>query len=140
MKPGMDDGLTSSQRVPRVTATQWRFQNGGIGSLMHTIAMHARRYESQIEVLLDGLRMTLYEPYHQECKLLVRDAKSDYEVSYDYGRDDPYLTQMQVFLDAVRSCDVSRIKSNYGDAAESYWFTWVIRRAGEKRTEQGNMA
>ena len=82
---------------------------------------------------MDGLRMTLYEPYHPECKLLVRDNKSDYEVSYEYGTDDPYETEMRVFLDAVKSGDAAKIASSYSDAAESYNFTWTIRRAGEKK-------
>ena len=134
--PGMEDGLSSSQRVPRVTATQWRFTEGAVGSLMHTVALHGKRYESQLEVLMDGLRMTLYEPYHPECKLLVRDSRtgSDYEVVHEYGTDDPYETEMKTFLDAVRTKDRSDIASSYTDAAETYNFTWAVRRAGEKPT------
>ena len=37
--------------MPRVTAAQRRFKDGGIGALMHNIAMQGQRYKSQIEVL-----------------------------------------------------------------------------------------
>ena len=81
---------------------------------------------------MDGLRMTLYEPYHPECKLLIRDGKtnSDLEVSLDYGRDDPYETEINSFINAVNTKNPDGIASSYEDAAKTYEFTCAIRHSG----------
>ena len=129
---GMEDGLSSSQRVPRITAAQWRFKAGAVGAMMHAVALPGSKYESHIEVLMDSLRMNLYEPYLPECKLMVRDLRSENDVTYTFGDDDPYETEMRTFLDAVRKQDASEIASSYKDASETYNFTWAVRRAGEK--------
>ena len=130
---GVEKGLSQDNRNPRVTSSMWKFKNGGIGSLMHTISLHGHRYESQIEVIMDGLRLTLYEPYHPECKLLVRDGKtgSVYEKVYEFGNADPYEEELKVFLDAVHSQDDRQIKSTYKDAAKTYSLSWDIRLKGE---------
>lgn len=96
---------------------------------MHAVALHGKRYESHIDVLMDGLRMTLYEPYHPECKLLVRDAKtgSDYETVFPHGGDDPYKTEIECFIEAARTKNTERVACSYSDAAKTYEFSWKIR-------------
>ena len=133
LPPGMEEGLSNSHRVPRITASQWRFKAGAVGALMHAVALPGSKYESHIEVLMDSLRITLYEPYWPECKLLVRDVRSESDVVYEFGDDDPYETEMRTFLDAVRKRDASDIASSYKDAAQTYNFTWAVRRAGEEK-------
>ena len=129
----VENSLSQDNRNPHVTSSMWKFKNGGIGSLMHTIALHGDRLESQIDVIMDGLRLTLYEPYHPECKLLVRDGKngSVYEKVYEFGCADPYEEELKVFLDAVHSKDDSQIMSTYKDAAKTYSLGWGIQRKGE---------
>ncbi len=128
---GCDVGLEEQYRVPRVTMATWRFIDGGIGTLTHTVALHGRKYEASIEVVMDGLRMTLNDPYSSACSLSVRDSRMDPDgqTVYKFENDDPYYTELEEFINAVRTGDKSAIASPYEDAAKTYSFTWAIRRA-----------
>ena len=129
---GCEVGIRPEERIPRITIATWRFQEGGLGTLVHAVSLHGQKYESSIDILMDGLRMTLYEPYHPICRLEVRDGGNDVQV-YDFGKEDLYELELRTFLNAVRSGDFSKIESPYEDAAKTYDFTWAIRRAGEKK-------
>ena len=115
-------------RVPRATAAVWRFCNGAVGSLTHAALLHGKKYESELEVWGDGLRMVLDDPYGR-CRLLVRRPGSEQTETLDFADDDAYLTEDAAFLHAVRTSDASGIRSTYGDAMKTYRFTWAIRRA-----------
>lgn len=128
-----EEGVPEERLPPRTCAAMWRFEEGGLGTVMHAIALHGEKYESQIDVLMDGLRMTLYEPYHPECSLRVRKSGSDDEEVIPYGTDDPYRRELEVFFDAVRTGNADGVRSPYSDAAKTYNFTWAIRRAYEKK-------
>ena len=133
---GMEDGLSSDRKVPRVTASQWRFAEGGVGSLMHAVCLQGDGcFETQIDILMDGLRMTLYEPYEPTCKLMVHDGRGGpgREFSESYGSDDPYKSELETFVSSVRSGDASAIRSSYADAAKTYELSWQVRRAGERK-------
>jgi predicted dehydrogenase len=125
----IDDGVPSDFHVPRSTAAIWRFENGAIGSLTHAALLHGKKYESELEIWGDGLRVVLQDPYGA-CRLLIRRPHCDEtEVEGGFSQDDPYLTEDAAFLDAVRSGDVAGIRSSYADAFRTHEFTWAIRRA-----------
>ncbi len=130
---GCEETIALEKRIPRVTMATWRFESGAVGSLMHAVAMHGKVYDTYLEVLLDGLRLTLHQPYTPDCRLLVRDGRSgsDVERAYSYGDDDPYERELRVFLDAVKSGQTQGIASPHDDAAQTYKFTWAIRNASE---------
>ncbi len=117
-------------RPPRVTSATWRFQNGAVGSLTHGLLLHREKYESELEVWGDGLRMILRDPYGH-CQLLVRRPGQETTETMDFNGDDPYLTEDAVFLQAVRE-GAGGIRSTYADAMKSYRLTWAIRRAAGK--------
>lgn len=125
--PGMEDNLSPAQKPPRVTSAQWRFTNGGVGSLMHAMVLHGRNYETHFDVLMDGLRMTLSEPYHDTCKLIIRRSGSEVDEVIPFPDSDMYRDELTQFLGAVRSKKQEEIRSSYGDAAKTYQFTWRIR-------------
>jgi predicted dehydrogenase len=132
----LDDGVPFEFSVPRSTAAVWRFQNGAIGSLTHATLLHGKKYESELEVWGDGLRMVLRDPYGA-CQLLVRRPHGERtDVEGDFSQDDPYLTEDAAFLEAVRLGDASRVRSGYADAFRTHEFTWAICRAaqGSRRT------
>ena len=135
--PLVPDGRTSDEtvppefRVPRATAAVWKFDSGAVGSLTHGILLHEQKYESELEVWGDGLRMVLADPYGA-CRLHVRRPHGEETHAQDLSDDDPYLTEDQVFIDAVRSGDASGIRSTYADAFKTYELTWAIRRAAER--------
>jgi len=128
----LDDGVPPGRQVPRVTAAVWRFADGGVGSLTHGTLLHEAKYESEVEVWGDGLRMVLQDPYGA-CRLLVRRPHSEVtEVVGEYADDDPYLSEDAAFMQAVRSGDGSLIRSPYADAYLTHQLTWAIRRAAER--------
>ena len=128
-----EDNISPDARIPRVTMATWRFKDAGLGNLTHAVALHGKQYETHLEVVLDGLRVALVEPYTTDCHLRVRDGRTgvDEDVVYHYGDDDPYEREISTFLEAVRSGDDSAIASTYEDAAKTYELTWAIRNKCE---------
>jgi hypothetical protein len=99
---------------------------------MHSVALPGTRYEANIDVQLDGLKLSLIEPYQKDCILRVRNIKNEdanKDQDFTFPTDDSYLTELNTFLKAVRTNDPSIIESSYSDAALTYQMTWVIRRA-----------
>lgn len=127
-----EDDIAPEKRIPRVTMSHWRFKDGGLGTLMHSVALPGTRYEANIDVQLDGLKLSLIEPYEKDCILRVRSIKNDeanQDQDFTFPSDDSYLTELGTFLTAVRNNDPSLVKSSYSDAALTYQMTWAIRRA-----------
>ena len=132
-----EDELASEKRIPRVTISHWKFENGGVGTMMHSVALGGSRYEANIDVQLDGLKMSLIEPYDDTCTLRVRSMfdgqpNKDQEFKFTFDKDDYYLTEMQCFMSAAKNRDQSLIRSSYEDALKTYELTWAIRSGGEK--------
>ncbi|HIJ64695.1 MAG TPA: Gfo/Idh/MocA family oxidoreductase [Candidatus Hydrogenedentes bacterium] len=132
--PVLADGTRCGADVPpefaaaRVTAAVWRFANGAVGSLTHGTLLHRKKYETELEVWGDGLRIALLDPYG-DCRALVRRPHSEDAEEMAFSDDDPYLTEDEAFLDAVRTGDRSRIRSPYGDALKTFELTWAITDA-----------
>lgn len=120
---GCEVGLPESRKVARVTATQWRYRDGGLGSLLHTVNLHGEKYEVNLEVYMDGLMLVLEEIYQDSCRLKVRDSKSDDFVVCHFGNCDPYMEEITAFVTAARSGNTSGIRSSYQDACKTYEFT-----------------
>jgi predicted dehydrogenase len=128
----LDQGVPIEYHVPRSTAAVWRFASGAIGSLSHATLLHQAKYESELEVWGDGLRLVLQDPYGA-CRLLARRPYSERtEVIGEYLDDDSYLTEDAAFLAAIRTGDASGIRSTYADAFRTHQFAWAIRRAAER--------
>ena len=124
-----EQNLPSQDRLPRLTSAQWKFTNGTVGSLTHGISLHCQRYEANIDIWADGLRMSLEEPYYPECKLRVRRGYTDEEEIFPFPNVDPYYREDEAFLKAVSNGDSSLIRSSYEDAFKTYSLSWAIRRA-----------
>ncbi len=110
---------------PRVTAAVWRFASGALGSMTHGTLLHREKYETEIEIWGDGLRIVLLDPYGH-CRILIRRPHSEETEKIEFLDDDPYLTEDKAFLDAVRSGDSSGIRSSYADAMKTFELTWAI--------------
>ena len=72
-----EGNIAPQYRVPRVTTCHWLFEEGGVGTLTHAVALQGKRYEAQIDIWADGLRIRLEDPYFPECKLHVRTGKRE---------------------------------------------------------------
>ena len=67
-----DVEFPNNARPPRATMATWRFQTGGIGSLCHPIPLHGMTYEEDLDVILEGIRIRLLDPYGPAARLEVR--------------------------------------------------------------------
>ena len=86
-----------------------------------------------MEVIMDGLRLYLDDPYTENCVLKVRRSGSEeYEV-FQFPGEDPYLTEICDFVTAVRNSDGKFVESSYSDAAKTYAFTCAINNAEGKK-------
>ncbi|CAG2203910.1 unnamed protein product [Mytilus edulis] len=120
-----ENNIQPADKVPRVTFSQWRFVNGGIGTLMHTIALPGSRHEISIEVQMDGLQMSLFKPVEEDSSLVVRSIKADdpnRDTNYTFNEQDSFLNELSAFINAVRTEDHTGIRSSYEDAAKTYEF------------------
>lgn len=125
------DGVPPEFQHPRATTAIWKFQNGAVGSLTHGTLLHQKKYDTEIEVWGDGLRLVLQDPYG-DCRVLVRRPHTETTEEIHFNDDDPYLTENQAFIDAVRSGKPNAIRSSYADALKTYEFTWAITDAAAK--------
>lgn len=134
----VEEGLPVEFRIPRVTAAQWRFTSGALGSLMHGALLHGDHYECEIEVWGDGIRIRLEDPYGKPTLHVSRDkgAKNvqiEEVISFgDGGMDELYEKEIATWLNAISSGDTSGIQSTYEDAFKSFELTWAIRATSEK--------
>ncbi len=119
-------------RVPRATAAIWRFTTGAVGSLTHGILLHREKYFTELEIWGDGLRIVLSDPYDQ-CRLHVRYPGGENVETLDFSDDDPYLSEAETFIQAVRTGNASAIRCTYADALKTHQLTWAIRRATQKK-------
>ncbi|XP_033751488.1 uncharacterized protein UNK4.17-like [Pecten maximus] len=132
---GAEEDIPPRKRIPRVTISHWRFEDGGLGTMMHSIALPGTRYEATIDVQLDGLKLSLIEPYQDNCILRVRTmekGRRNEDRDFTFEGSDSYSTELKTFMEAVRTNDQSLIKSSYSDAAKTYELTWAIRLSGEQ--------
>ena len=123
-----DEGVPAEYRPACATAAVWSFADGGIGSLVHGALLHGGKYESELEVWADGLRLVLVDPYG-DCRLLVRRPHSEETEVMDFGDDDSYLAEDVAFVEALRTGDGGTIRSPYGDAFKTHELTWAIADA-----------
>ncbi|KAH8797336.1 putative oxidoreductase C terminal-domain-containing protein [Xylogone sp. PMI_703] len=152
--------IPESERIPRVTAAFWKFKNGGLGTLMHIIALHGIKYSNEIVVAADGYQMRLVDLYTTPT-LFVRTPASETEEVFNYPYDDPFYSEFASLLNnigipsipqvetgnavqnditedylTINSIGPSPILSSYSDAFKTYEFTWRIRDESERSSKR----
>ncbi|MCX7049498.1 MAG: Gfo/Idh/MocA family oxidoreductase [Candidatus Sumerlaeota bacterium] len=115
-------------RHPRVTDAVWRFESGAVGSLNHATLLHKKKYDTEIELWGDGLRLVLQDPYG-DTRLLIRRPHSEETVIETFGEDDPYLSEDEAFVAAIRTGNRSPIRSPFSDALQTHSLAWAITDA-----------
>lgn len=128
--PVDESSIPVERRIPRVTTATWRFNNGAIGTLTHTALLHGWNYETQIEILGDGYYISVRDPY-EKCLITYRAPGTEEEQTLQL-RDDPYKTEIEAFINAIKTGDRTLIQSNFEDAFKTYQLTWAIRRKAEE--------
>jgi len=125
--PISEENIPVENRINRITSAMWKFKNGAVGNLVHTALLHGWRYELQIELFGDGYYIYVHNPY-DECRITVRRSESEQE-EIEWLPDDPYLHEVETFIEAVRTGDKSKISSSFADGFKTYELTWTIQNA-----------
>jgi predicted dehydrogenase len=127
--PVDESGVPERNRVPRCHVANWSFQSGALGSLVHGALLQGMKYDASLELMADGLRIQVVEPYSDCPTLRVLEGSSDEEKVLEFPGDDMYLTEDEEFLTAVSSGEgvAAKLMCEYGDAINTYTLTCKIR-------------
>ena len=131
---GIETGIPLDRRNNRATTANFIFPwTGAIGSFTHTMLLHGESYETELELITDGMRLVIQNPYDPEnAKLLVRRGRHQVDnfndtVSLQFDRkSDMYYEELHAFLHGIISGDHSRIQSSIRDALQTYLTTTTI--------------
>ena len=123
-----DDEVPVGHRHACATTAVWKFSSGAVGSLVHGTLLHGRKYESELEIWADGLRLVLVDPYG-DCRLLVRRPHAAETEVLHFADDDPYLAEDAAFVEALRGGDRQDIRSSYQDAFATHELAWAVTDA-----------
>ncbi|OBZ75935.1 Uncharacterized protein UNK4.17 [Grifola frondosa] len=130
-----ETAILPENRVPRVTAATWKYENGAVGSFTHLVTLQGHDYSCELEVYADGYQLKLVNPYVQPV-LYVRRPGSDHEEAFRFPDDDPFFSEISVLIDNIEDIEedpeTAQILCTFEDACRSYELTWAIRLASER--------
>ena len=65
--------------MPRCHVASWRYSSGALGALVHTALLQGSKYEAELEILGDGLRIRALNPYSDCPSLRILRGDNDEE-------------------------------------------------------------
>lgn len=68
--------MKANNRVNRATIALFKFENGAVGSLNHTLLMHGSNFYTELDIFGDGFAIAIRDPY-QSPAVFVRRPHSD---------------------------------------------------------------
>ncbi len=68
--------VKAENRVNRATIALFKFENGAVGSLNHTLLMHGSNFYTELDIFGDGFAIAIRDPY-QNPAVFVRRPHSD---------------------------------------------------------------
>lgn len=68
--------VKAGNRVNRATVAIFKFENGSVGSLNHTLLMHGSNFYTEMDIYGDGFAIAIKDPY-QNPAVFVRRPHSD---------------------------------------------------------------
>ena len=71
-----DVQVKAENRVNRATIALFKFENGAVGSLNHTLLMHGSNFYTELDIFGDGFAIAIRDPY-QNPAVFVRRPHSD---------------------------------------------------------------
>ena len=108
--------------VEDASITVFRFENEAIGSLSCNWLLWG--YFPLLEIITKGMRMQLST---SSLKIFFPNREEEFR-----EKDDPMLLEDQIFIEAVKSGDSSKIKSDYSDGLKTLRATLAANRSMEK--------
>jgi len=83
------------RRVNRATVAVFRFKNGFVGSLNHTLLMHGHNFFTELDLYGDGFHIIVRDPYQKPSVLVRRPHSNDYEqVLFIDRNEDAHVVQV----------------------------------------------
>jgi len=130
-----EEKIEPENRIPRITSATWKYESGAVGTFTHCVALKGHHYSCELEVFADGYQMKLVNPYVQPV-LHIRRPGNDIEETYRFPDDDPFFSEISVFIDNIEDIEedpeTATVLSSYEDACKTYELTWAIRLASER--------
>lgn len=78
--------VPKEKRINRATSSIFRFTDGCIGNLSHSLVLHEDTYHTAFEILADGLQIIIEDPYGVGSVTVRRPHSREYEkVSIGYS-------------------------------------------------------
>ena len=62
-----------------MTSSIFRFREGAVGTLTHTVLLHEAAYHTVFEIMADGLHILIEDPYDQASLTVRRPHSGKYE-------------------------------------------------------------
>ncbi|KAJ3486611.1 hypothetical protein NLI96_g4135 [Meripilus lineatus] len=99
-----ETAIQPEDRIPRVTAATWKYESGAVGSFTHLVALQGHDYSCELEVYADGYQLKLVNPYVQPV-LYIRKPGSDIEEAHRFPDDDPFFSEVSVWIDNIEDIE-----------------------------------
>lgn len=109
--------------VEDASIVAFHFENGALGSLACNWLLSG--YQSALEIITKGIQIQYSAA---SLKIISEDKKEEFQVSNEYA-----LLEDQIFIEAVKNNDPSKIKSNYSDALKTLQVTLAANESMEKK-------
>lgn len=109
--------------VTDVGAANLKFASGAIGTIHNTCLLKGIGYTTGLTVITPELIVEI----NGGCKLIEPGKRTEIA-----SRNDPYRTEDQVFLDAIRTGNRTAIRSTYADAVKSMAVTLAANESYQK--------
>ena len=119
-----------------------KYKNGAVGSLTHLVVLQGRDYSCELEVYADGYQLKcvswpqisivpdprscrLVNPYVQPV-LYVRRPGSDAEEVHNFAEDDPFFSEVSVFIDNIEGIEDSPDTAQILSSFEGAWVCLLV--------------
>uniref|UniRef100_A0A7S2V6L1 Gfo/Idh/MocA-like oxidoreductase N-terminal domain-containing protein n=1 Tax=Fibrocapsa japonica TaxID=94617 RepID=A0A7S2V6L1_9STRA len=129
--PLAEHTVPESNRIDRATSGTFKFMSGAIGSVCHSLLLQDVGYETELEIIADGIRIIIQDFYKGNGKLLMRRPGQPETIEVatdDVPIQDCFVGELSAFVEAVRAkvsgkeVDICTppIRSPVSDAIETY--------------------
>lgn len=142
-----EQAIPPEDRIPRATASFWKFDSGALGSLTHIVGLHGIRYSNEISVYADGYQFRINDVYTTPVLHVRTPADDSKEQVFSYPEDDMFHNEFYAFLSsAIKKAGKpplptedllsTEFLSDFADASKTFELTWRIRDISDAHAEK----
>ena len=111
--------VPTGKRINRATCSIFRFKDGTIGNLSHSLVLHEDTYHTAFEILADGLQIIVEDPYGTGSVTVRRPHSREYEKVMLDDVSKCSMTPIVSVLNPIGACVVALNKKINPNAADS---------------------